>query len=46
VAQFAPTLEARDLRELLGPRADAVHDLWLAWDSVRPTLLEPAAAVV
>jgi hypothetical protein len=46
VAQFAPTLEARDLRELLGPRADVVHDLWLAWDSVRPTLLEPAVAVV
>ena len=44
VAHWAPTLDASDLRELLGPRADDVGDLWLTWDSIRPILLDPEAA--
>jgi hypothetical protein len=44
VSEWAPTLESRDLRELLGPRADDVGDLWLTWDSIRPILLDPEAA--
>jgi len=44
VARWAPTLDAGDLQELLGPRADDVGDLWLTWDSIRPILLEPEAA--
>lgn len=41
VARWAPNLDANDLRELLGPRADAVGDLWVAWETVRPLLLAP-----
>jgi len=44
VARWAPTLDSRDLRELLGPRADDVAALWLAWESVRGILLEPETA--
>jgi hypothetical protein len=40
VAHWAPTLDSQDLRELLGPRADDLGDLWLAWESVRGILLE------
>jgi hypothetical protein len=43
VAHSAPTLESADLRELLGPRADDVRDLWLTWESIRPILMEPEA---
>ncbi len=43
VSQWAPTLDGDDLRELLGPRAEDVADLWLTWDSIRPILLEPEA---
>ncbi|HEV2006628.1 MAG TPA: hypothetical protein VGQ85_08450 [Candidatus Limnocylindrales bacterium] len=43
VAHWAPTLDASDLQELLGPRADDVGDLWLTWDSIRPILLDPEA---
>jgi hypothetical protein len=43
VALWAPTLDPIDLRELLGPRADNVGDLWLTWDSIRPILLNPEA---
>ena len=43
VAIWAPTLDPIDLRELLGPRADDVGDLWLTWDSIRPILLDPEA---
>jgi hypothetical protein len=43
VALWAPTLDPIDLRELLGPRADDVGDLWLTWDSIRSILLDPEA---
>jgi hypothetical protein len=43
VSLWAPTLDPIELRELLGPRADDVGDLWLTWDSIRPILLDPEA---
>jgi hypothetical protein len=43
VSRWAPSLDGRDLQELLGPRATDVGDLWLAWESVRPILLGTAA---
>jgi len=46
VARLAPSLEADALIELLGPRADVVRDLWVAWDSIRPLLLAPVPTTV
>jgi hypothetical protein len=43
--QRAPELDARDLRQFLGSRADALVRAWDAWDRVRPLLLSPARGV-
>jgi hypothetical protein len=40
ISHWAPTLDPLDVRELLGPRSDAARELWLAWESIRPILLE------
>ena len=32
--------DVNDVRELVGGRAEELQDLWLAWDAVRPALLE------
>jgi hypothetical protein len=46
IIEFAPTLEARALRELLGPHAGAFDDLWLTWEPVRRVLLDLEPATV
>ncbi len=40
LAAAGPAYDVSDMRELVGPRADELQDLWLAWDAVRPALLE------
>ena len=35
-----PDYTAADMRALLGTRADALADLWIGWDRVRPVLLD------
>ncbi|HEX3264631.1 MAG TPA: hypothetical protein VHR16_03095 [Candidatus Limnocylindrales bacterium] len=40
LAAAGPAYRVEHVRELVGERADALADLWLAWDSVRPALLE------
>lgn len=40
LAAAGPAYDVSDMRELVGDRADALQDLWLAWDAVRPALLE------
>ena len=47
IAAYAPTLDPKPLRELLGDRAANLDDLWLAWEPVRRILLdaEPASVV-
>jgi hypothetical protein len=40
IADFAPSLEPKALRDLLGPRAGTFDDLWLTWEPVRRVLLE------
>jgi hypothetical protein len=42
VSRWAPSLDLDAIRELLGPRVEAVGELWLAWESLRRVLLEPA----
>ncbi len=39
-AAAGPADEVYDVRELVGERAGELHDLWLAWDAVRPALFE------
>jgi len=40
IADFAPSLEPKALRDLLGTRAGAFDELWLTWEPVRRVLLE------
>ena len=39
IAAIAPGLTVRELRLILGRDADALADVWEAWDRVRPLLL-------
>jgi hypothetical protein len=45
LAAAGPAYHAEHVRELVGERADELGDLWLAWEAVRPVLIEehPAA---
>lgn len=38
--EFAPALDPRSMRDLLGPRGEAFDELWLTWEPVRRVLLE------
>ncbi len=40
LAAAGPAYGVSDMRELVGARADELQNLWLAWDAVRPALLE------
>ena len=40
LAAAGPSYRVDEVRELVGDRANALADLWAAWDSVRPVLLE------
>jgi hypothetical protein len=40
LAAAGPAYHVNDVRELVGDRADELTDLWMAWDDVRPVLLE------
>ena len=40
LAAAGPAYGVSDMRELVGGRADELQNLWLAWDAVRPALLE------
>ena len=40
LAAAGPAYDVSDMRELVGPRAGELQNLWLAWDAVRPALLE------
>ncbi|HLX35524.1 MAG TPA: hypothetical protein VKR30_09835 [Candidatus Limnocylindrales bacterium] len=40
IVDYAPTLEPRALRDLLGSRGEPFDDLWLTWEPVRQVLLE------
>ncbi len=40
LAAAGPAYEMTDVRELVGERADELRDLWLAWDAVKPALLD------
>jgi hypothetical protein len=42
IAGAAGGLSLGDLITLLGPRADPLTELWNAWGTVRPILLEAA----
>ncbi|HXG26617.1 MAG TPA: hypothetical protein VNL94_07190, partial [Candidatus Binatia bacterium] len=45
LAAAGPDYEADAMRELLGARGEALRELWLAWDAVRPVLLEEPASI-
>jgi hypothetical protein len=40
LAAAGPLYRVEDVRELVGDRAGDLEELWAAWDSVRPALLE------
>jgi hypothetical protein len=40
LAAAGPAYHVDDVRDLVGDRAAQLSDLWLAWDSVRPVLVE------
>jgi hypothetical protein len=40
LAAAGPAYHAEHMRELVGERADDLADLWLAWEAVRPVLVE------
>lgn len=40
LAAAGPGYESEDVRDLVGDRAADLQDLWLAWDAVKPALLE------
>jgi hypothetical protein len=40
LAAAGPGYQVADVRELVGERADELDDLWRAWDTVRPALLD------
>jgi hypothetical protein len=46
LAAAGPLYRAEDVRELVGDRAGDLGELWAAWDSVRPLLLEEHLAGV
>jgi hypothetical protein len=41
-----PDYTTADMQALLGARADELADLWLAWDKVRPLLLDDQPAAI
>jgi hypothetical protein len=45
IRAWAPELTIRQLVEILGPRADALDDLWDDWGRLRPLLLTEATAI-
>jgi hypothetical protein len=45
VAAMAASLEARELRLVLGSEARRFEELWRAWDRIRPVLLEAARTI-
>lgn len=45
LAAAGPEYTANNMQALLGVHAAALADLWIAWDVVRPALLEEPAAV-
>lgn len=46
LAAAGPSYDVDDVRELVGDRAGELAELWLAWDAVRPALLEEHLAEV
>ena len=39
IAAAGPEYTAEDVRALLGERGPELHNLWLAWEAIRPALL-------
>jgi hypothetical protein len=46
LAAAGPSYHVEDVRELVGDRAGELAELWRAWDSVRPALIEEHLAEV